>query len=105
MREVDIYLDNIKRKGALHNSMTKLCSAFSKYENKLKNWLRKITHSFEVHSNESACRKIGRLGPEQVTYVMYVMYVMYAMYVMYVLYVMYEIYTRYNKFVYCILYM
>ena len=23
-------------------------------------------HSFEVHSNESACRKIGRLGMEQV---------------------------------------
>ena len=24
-------------------------------------------HSFEVHSNESACRKSGRLGMEQVT--------------------------------------
>ena len=24
-------------------------------------------HSFEVHSNESACRKSGRLGLEQVT--------------------------------------
>ena len=24
-------------------------------------------HSFEVHSNESACRKNGRLGLEQVT--------------------------------------
>ena len=23
-------------------------------------------HSFEVHSNESACRKTGCLGPEQV---------------------------------------
>ena len=23
-------------------------------------------HSFEVHSNESVCRKSGRLGPEQV---------------------------------------
>ena len=30
------------------------------------NWLRKVTHSFEVHSNESACRKSGRLGQEQV---------------------------------------
>ena len=28
--------------------------------------LRKVTHSFEVHSNESACRKSGRLGLEQV---------------------------------------
>ena len=25
-------------------------------------------HSFGVHSNESACRKNGRLGMEQVTY-------------------------------------
>ena len=25
-------------------------------------------HSFEVHSNESACRKSGRRGLEQVTY-------------------------------------
>ena len=25
-------------------------------------------HSFEVHSNESACRKSGRLGLEQVYY-------------------------------------
>ena len=25
-------------------------------------------HSFEVHSNESACRKSGRLGLEQVKY-------------------------------------
>ena len=25
-------------------------------------------HSFEVHSNESACRKSGRLGLEQVQY-------------------------------------
>ena len=28
--------------------------------------MRKIMHSFEVHSNESACRKSGRLGLEQV---------------------------------------
>ena len=27
----------------------------------------KVSHSFEVHSNESACRKSGRLGLEQVT--------------------------------------
>ena len=31
-----------------------------------KNRLGKVTHSFEVHSNESACRKSGRLGLEQV---------------------------------------
>ena len=31
------------------------------------NWLRKVMHSFEVHSNESACRKSGHLGMEQVT--------------------------------------
>ena len=28
--------------------------------------VEKIIHSFEVHSNESACRKSGRLGLEQV---------------------------------------
>ena len=32
--------------------------------------MRKVTHSFEVHSNESACRKSERLGLEQVTYSM-----------------------------------
>ena len=30
--------------------------------------LGKVPHSFEVHSNESACRKSGRLGLEQVEY-------------------------------------
>ena len=29
--------------------------------------MRKVLHSFEVHSNESACRKSGRLGVEQVS--------------------------------------
>ena len=33
---------------------------------KTKNWLRKVMHSFEVHSNESACRKKVRIGLEQV---------------------------------------
>ena len=33
---------------------------------KKENWLRKVPHSFEVHSNESACRNSGRLGLEQV---------------------------------------
>ena len=33
---------------------------------KTKNLLRKKPHSFEVHSNESACRNSGRLGMEQV---------------------------------------
>ena len=28
-------------------------------------------HSFEVHSNESACRKSGRLGLEQVSRIGY----------------------------------
>ena len=28
--------------------------------------MRKVTHIFEVHLNESACRKGGRLGLEQV---------------------------------------
>ena len=28
--------------------------------------MRKVPHSFEVHSNESACRKKVRLGLEQV---------------------------------------
>ena len=31
--------------------------------------MRKVTHSFEVHSNESACRKNWRLGLEQVLYI------------------------------------
>ena len=52
---------------ALHNSMTKLCSTFLKCENKLK-LVEKLMHSFELHSNESACRKVGRLGLEKVTY-------------------------------------
>ena len=30
------------------------------------NGLRKFMHGFEVHSNESACRKSGRLGLDQV---------------------------------------
>ena len=30
--------------------------------------MRKVPHSFEVHSNESACRKKVRLGLEQVIY-------------------------------------
>ena len=34
-----------------------------------KYWLRKVMHSFEENSNESACRKIDRLGLEQVTWV------------------------------------
>ena len=45
--------------------MNKLCYAFFKYENELK-LVDKVTHSFEVHSNESACRKEVRLGLEQV---------------------------------------
>ena len=56
----------LKQNSARHNSMTKLCYAFFKYENKPKNRLIKVTHSFEVHSNESACRKMVRLGLEQV---------------------------------------
>ena len=50
---------------ALHNSMSKLCSAFL---NVNINWklVEKVMHSFGVHSNESACRKSGRLGLEQV---------------------------------------
>ena len=46
--------------------MTKLRSALFTYENKIENWLRKVTHSFEVHSNERSCRKKVRLGLEQV---------------------------------------
>ena len=46
-----------EKKGARHHLMIKLCRA----------WLIKVMHSFEVHSNESACRKSGRLGLEQVT--------------------------------------
>ena len=45
--------------------MTKLCYAFLNMK-KTENWLKKVMHSFEVHSNESACTKSGRLGLEQV---------------------------------------
>ena len=45
--------------------MTKLCSTFLNMK-KTENWLRKVMHSFEVHSNESACRKKVRLWLEQV---------------------------------------
>ena len=51
---------------ALHNSMTKLCREFFKYED----WLRKVMHIFQVHSNESACRNSGCLGLEQVSCIM-----------------------------------
>ena len=44
---------------ARHNSMTKLCRALFKYET---NWLRKLMHSFVVHSNDIPCRKRGRFG-------------------------------------------
>ena len=55
----------LKNYGARHNSMNKLCYAFLNMK-KTKNWLRKAMQSFEVHSNESVCRKKGRLGLEQV---------------------------------------
>ena len=45
--------------------MTKLCRALFKCENKLK-LVEKIMCKFVVHSNDSACRKSGRLGLEQV---------------------------------------
>ena len=45
--------------------MTKVCCAIFKCENKLK-LVEKIMHSFEVHLNESACRKSGHIGLEQV---------------------------------------
>ena len=48
--------------------MTKLCRTLFKCEDNLKNWLIKLMHSFEAHSNESACRKSGFLGLEQVQY-------------------------------------
>ena len=51
---------------ARHNSMTRLCRALFKCENKQKNCLRNLMHSFEVHPNESACIKSGHLGLEQV---------------------------------------
>ena len=46
--------------------MTKLCRALFKCENKQKNGLKKLMYNFVVHSNESGCRKNGRLGLEQV---------------------------------------
>ena len=50
---------------ARHNSMTKLCRALFKCENKPK-LVEKITYNFVVHSNDSACRKSGCLGLDQV---------------------------------------
>ena len=55
----------LKYFSALHNPITKWCSAFLNIK-KTESWLIKSMHSFEVHSNESACRKSGRLGLEQV---------------------------------------
>ena len=37
-------------------------------------WLRNLLHSFEVHSNESAYKKSGRLGTEQVIAMFHFMY-------------------------------
>ena len=56
-------LNNSKRIifSAWHNSMTKLCCALFEFE-KTENWLRKLMHNFVMHSNESACRKVGVLG-------------------------------------------
>ena len=51
---------------ARHNPMTKVCRALFKCENNLKIGQEKIMHSFQVLSNESACRKSGLLGTEQV---------------------------------------
>ena len=45
--------------------MTKFFRELFKYE-KTENWLIKLMHNFEVHSNESACRRSGGLGLEQV---------------------------------------
>ena len=52
---------------ARDNSMTKVCGALFKCENKLKISWKKLIHNLEEHSNESACRKSGRLGIDQVT--------------------------------------
>ena len=49
------------------NSMTKICFALSKCEYKPKICWEKILCTFEVHSNEIACRKSGRLGMDLVT--------------------------------------
>ena len=45
--------------------MNKFCFELFKCE---QNWLRKLIHNFVVHSNESECRKSGRLGMEQVNW-------------------------------------
>ena len=42
----------LKYFSALHNSMTKLCSAFFLIWKQTKNWLINVMHSFKVHSND-----------------------------------------------------
>ena len=54
-----------EKNSARHNSMTNCVMHFLNMK-KTKNRLRKVTHSFEVNSHESACRKNGRLRLEQV---------------------------------------
>ena len=51
---------------ARKNSMTKLCRALFKYENKIKNWLRKLMYNFVVHSNDIPCRIKWHLGLDPV---------------------------------------
>ena len=46
-----------------------LCRAIFKCENKLKIGREKLMHNFVVHSDESACRKSGCLGLDQVFWV------------------------------------
>ena len=67
-----IYLSKILRallsnkNGILHFWKKVNNSIATKLHVTLKNWLRKLMRSFEVYSNESACRKSGRLGLHQV---------------------------------------
>ena len=49
---------------SIHISMTELYSAFL-YVKINTQLVEKLMHSFEVHSNESMCRKSGRLGLDQ----------------------------------------
>ena len=50
---------------ALQNSINKMCSAFLNVKI-TESWLIKAMNIFEVHSNESMCRKSERIGMEQV---------------------------------------
>ena len=61
VREVNKYLyNNFEKNGALHNSMTKLCSAFFLYENNVQLFINS-THSFVANELLTFCKNAKKL--------------------------------------------